>query len=90
MALNEDEAKEIADGRLEKQYGPQPYKFYLALRNEGGQVILDANGDPIISNEYETRYLYPENRNGEQDETLLQSNYRYIGCESEKRRWLRR
>ena len=83
-AMNEEHAKELADQRLEKQYGPQPYKFYHALRDEQQRVVLDANGDPIMSNEYEIRYMYPENRNGEQDDTLLQSNYDFFSCERTK------
>jgi hypothetical protein len=81
MAMNEDEARDLADFRLNKQYGPQPFKYYLALRNEGGQVVLDANGDPIMSNEFELRYTYPLNREGVQDEFMLQKNYEFVKVE---------
>jgi hypothetical protein len=80
-ADDEQTAREIADMLLEKQYGPQPYKYYLAMRNELDQVVLDENSEPIMTNTYELRYTYPLNKKGEPDSSLVQSNYRFVKCE---------
>ena len=80
-AENRDEAQALCERRLEEQFGPQPRQVFRAVRNEQGQVVLDGNGEPQLSNEYDIVFESPRNKGGEPDDSLLQKNYKLIDVE---------